>query len=244
MSFNDALFRLLSSPPLSSPLLSSPLLSSPLLSSPLLSSPLLSSPLLSSLSLSLSLSLLSGFCEVEADDSGCVSTERQLSTGSHVGIHSLYRHTDWRRPHGNQLYCCGLCCHNHVRREGGGAGREGGGRGREKGGRILHILMLHVYVYLSHSPPHLPPSLYFSSSTNLTELAKAVRLLAALSPTPLTGDELLKAARNLAAATAGLLNAAKPENVEVRQTAPILVVEFCIIAEERRVGRGGLWSAN
>jgi len=54
-------------------------------------------------------------------------------------------------------------------------------------------------------------------STNLTELAKAVRLLAALSPTELTGDELLKAARALAAATAGLLNAAQPENVENRQ---------------------------
>ena len=62
------------------------------------------------------------------------------------------------------------------------------------------------YVFFSLSPP---------SSTNLTELAKAVRLLAALSPTELTGDELLKAARALAAATAGLLNAAQPENVEV-----------------------------
>ena len=63
------------------------------------------------------------------------------------------------------------------------------------------------------SPPLL--STHPPSSTNLTELAKAVRLLAALSPTELTGDELLKAARALAAATAGLLNAAQPENVEV-----------------------------
>ena len=150
MSFNDALFRLLSSLSspslslplslLSSPLLSSPLLSSPLLSSPLLSSPLLSSPLLSlPLSLSLSLSLLSGFCEVEADDPGCVSTERQLSAGSHVGIHSLYRHTDWRRPHRNQLYCCGLCCHNHVRREGRKEGRGVGAEGgRREGGFCIY----------------------------------------------------------------------------------------------------------
>ena len=58
-------------------------------------------------------------------------------------------------------------------------------------------------------------SLVSCSSTNLTELAKAVRLLAALSTTELTGDELLKAARALAAATAGLLDAAKPENIEV-----------------------------
>ena len=55
-----------------------------------------------------------------------------------------------------------------------------------------------------------------SSSTNLTELAKAVRLLASLSPSTPTGDELLKAARALAAATAGLLNSAQPENMEVR----------------------------
>ncbi len=53
------------------------------------------------------------------------------------------------------------------------------------------------------------------SSTNLSELAKAVRLLAALHPTQPTGDELLKAAQALAGATAGLLSAAQPENMEV-----------------------------
>ena len=53
------------------------------------------------------------------------------------------------------------------------------------------------------------------SSTNLTELAKAVRLLASLSPSTPSGDELLKAARALAAATAGLLNSAQPENMDV-----------------------------
>lgn len=59
---------------------------------------------------------------------------------------------------------------------------------------------------MSPPPPH--------SSTNLTELAKAARLLAALNPDGLTGDDLLKAARALAAATAALLNAAQPENMK------------------------------
>lgn len=53
------------------------------------------------------------------------------------------------------------------------------------------------------------------SSTNLTELAKAARILATLNPNELEGDDLLKAARALAAATAALLNAAAPENIEV-----------------------------
>ena len=53
------------------------------------------------------------------------------------------------------------------------------------------------------------------SSTNLNELAKAVRLLAALNVEGMTPDDLLKAARALAAATAGLLNTTKPENLEV-----------------------------
>lgn len=53
------------------------------------------------------------------------------------------------------------------------------------------------------------------SSTNLTELAKAARILATLNPNDLEGDDLLKAARALAAATAALLNAAAPENIEV-----------------------------
>jgi len=77
---------------------------------------------------------------------------------------------------------------------------------------LLSTPPLHPPLHPS-SPPLL--STHPPSSTNLTELAKAVRLLAALSPTELTGDELLKAARALAAATAGLLNAAQPENVEV-----------------------------
>ena len=53
------------------------------------------------------------------------------------------------------------------------------------------------------------------SSTNLNELAKAVRLLAALNVEGVTPDDLLRAARALANATAGLLNASTPENLEV-----------------------------
>ena len=135
----------------------------------------------------------------------------------------------------------------------------------EERGRILYILPYNVthvtciciHVSPSFSPLPLPPSLpHFSlslplslppslspslplppSSTNLTELAKAVRLLAALNPTDLTGDELLRAARNLAAATAGLLNAAKPENVEVRRT-PLKLCVRRLYYKERKEGEG------
>ena len=66
-------------------------------------------------------------------------------------------------------------------------------------------------------PLSLPPSLslYFSSSTNLSELAKAVRMLAALNPSEGEGSNLLDAARALAAATADLLNSAHPQNLHV-----------------------------
>ena len=46
-------------------------------------------------------------------------------------------------------------------------------------------------------------------------MAKAVHLLASLSASQLEGDDLLKAARALAAATAALLNAVQSENMEV-----------------------------
>ena len=79
--------------------------------------------------------------------------------------------------------------------------------------------LLQYHYFLASFPPSLlpslPPSLLPSSSTNLTELAKAVRLLAALDVPGMTPDDLLRAARALAAATAGLLNATQPENLEV-----------------------------
>ena len=53
------------------------------------------------------------------------------------------------------------------------------------------------------------------SSTNLTELAKACRMIAALQPHEKGSDDLLNAARRLAAATANLLKASQPENLEV-----------------------------
>ena len=53
------------------------------------------------------------------------------------------------------------------------------------------------------------------SSTNLTELAKACRMIAALQPHEKGSDDLLNAARKLAAATANLLKASQPENLEV-----------------------------
>ena len=65
-----------------------------------------------------------------------------------------------------------------------------------------------------------PPSSSLSlshRSTNLNELAKAVRLLAALDVEGMTPDDLLRAARALANATAGLLNASSPEHLEVRE---------------------------
>ena len=88
----------------------------------------------------------------------------------------------------------------------------------------VHLLYL--------SPLLLPPP---SSSTNLTELAKAVCLLAALSPSTPSGDELLKAARALAAATAALLNSAQPENIEVSIN---FVIRGCLGGRKERGGRG------
>ena len=70
---------------------------------------------------------------------------------------------------------------------------------------FVHVDNSNLYVLL----------LLILSSTNLTELAKAARILATLNPNALEGDDLLKAARALAAATAALLNAAAPENIEV-----------------------------
>ena len=71
-------------------------------------------------------------------------------------------------------------------------------------------------ITLTPSPPLSPPPPATCSSTNLNELAKAVRLLAALNVEGMTPDDLLQAARALAVATAGLLNASQPENLEVR----------------------------
>ena len=56
----------------------------------------------------------------------------------------------------------------------------------------------------------------FFSSTNLTELAKAVKMLAALSNTQQDGNNLLDAARALAGATSKLLDASHPDNIEVQ----------------------------
>ena len=61
----------------------------------------------------------------------------------------------------------------------------------------------------------------FCSSSNLTELVKAVRLLAAMSASQRESDDLLGAAQKLALATAGLLNTAQPENVENRSGQPV-----------------------
>ena len=73
----------------------------------------------------------------------------------------------------------------------------------------MHVHCIVHYVHV------LVPFCRHCSSTNLTELAKAARILATLNSNDLEGDDLLKAARALAAATAALLNAAAPENIEV-----------------------------
>jgi talin len=54
-------------------------------------------------------------------------------------------------------------------------------------------------------------------STNLSELAKAVRMLAALTPNETDSRSLLDAARALAGATSSLLNSAHPERLKNRQ---------------------------
>ena len=73
---------------------------------------------------------------------------------------------------------------------------------------MVLYLPLGSLLFLTNFPPSI------SSSTNLTELFKAVHLLTVLSSTDLS-DELLKSVRAVAAATSGLLKATQPENVEV-----------------------------
>ena len=75
---------------------------------------------------------------------------------------------------------------------------------------FFSVFLLLLFSPLLPLPPSPPPS-----STNLSELAKAVRMLAALTPTEGEGSNLLDAARALAAATADLLNSAHPENLSV-----------------------------
>lgn len=68
-------------------------------------------------------------------------------------------------------------------------------------------------------------SSFSCSSTNLTELAKACRMIAALQPHEKGSDDLLNAARRLAGATANLLKASQPENLEVIY----YIMSYCMI---------------
>ena len=54
------------------------------------------------------------------------------------------------------------------------------------------------------------------SSSNLGELIRACRMLAAMDPDSLDGDGLRDAAKNLADAMGGLFNYSRPENWEDR----------------------------
>lgn len=54
------------------------------------------------------------------------------------------------------------------------------------------------------------------SSSNLSELIRACRMLAAMDPDSLDGDGLRDAAKNLADAMGGLFNYTRPENWEDR----------------------------
>ena len=67
-------------------------------------------------------------------------------------------------------------------------------------------------------------AVFFTRSTNLTELAKAVKMLAALAPNESDSRQLLDSARMLAIATAKLLDAALPENLEVKH---VFIVNRC-----------------
>ena len=58
----------------------------------------------------------------------------------------------------------------------------------------------------------------------MTELAKACRMIAALQPHEKGSDDLLNAARKLAAATANLLKASQPENLEVINSINFLII--------------------
>ena len=59
-------------------------------------------------------------------------------------------------------------------------------------------------------------------SSNLTEMSKGVKLLAALMEDDVGGgNDLMRAARTLAGAVSDLLKAVEPASGEVRQAAPV-----------------------
>lgn len=62
------------------------------------------------------------------------------------------------------------------------------------------------------------------STTNLSEMSKDVKMIAALMDDDLQGENLLDAARNLCAAFYDLLKAAEPETKEV-----IYISEGCFL---------------
>lgn len=62
------------------------------------------------------------------------------------------------------------------------------------------------------------------STTNLSEMSKDVKMIAALMDDDLQGENLLDAARNLCAAFYDLLKAAEPETKEV-----IYISEYCFL---------------
>lgn len=128
---------------------------------------------------------------MEADYIWCVQTQCQLCPSCHASGYCIYHYLDSRGTHRYQLHSSRLLCHYHVRHSG------------------FPTISSCAFSLSSLPSPPLP------SSTNLNELTKAVRLLAALNMEGMTPD-LLKVARSLAAATAKLLNAAQPENLEVR----------------------------
>ena len=69
----------------------------------------------------------------------------------------------------------------------------------------------------------------------MTELAKACRMIAALQPHEKGSDDLLNAARRLAAATANLLKASQPENLEVINHIVIITLNMLLLVI--RIGR-------
>ena len=58
--------------------------------------------------------LSAGIGEVEADDTGRVSAERELCSGRHAGSDCLRHHAHWSRADRHQLHGTGVLRHHHV----------------------------------------------------------------------------------------------------------------------------------
>ena len=124
---------------------------------------------------------------MEPDDTGCVSAQCQLSAGNNAGIRSYHHHAHRWRAHWSQPYHCEVLALSQLAMWGGKKEWGVQGKGISK---ILHVLPIWGAYWMAKPQTFIPlwccyisflsPSPLPPSSTNLTELSKAVCLLAAV----------------------------------------------------------------